>query len=94
MVEKAQQRFESSHALRMFPTFVWKAELKRGIHQRINKNIVKKLNELRRFVPVLEPGQAWQSDQTLHRLEEFRELFACATEVTATVLEFLRIRPG
>ena len=91
MVEKAQQRFESSHALRMFPTFVWKAELKRGIHQRINKNIVKKLNELRRFVPVLEPGQAWQSDQTLHRLEEFRELFACATEVTATVLEFLRI---
>ncbi len=91
MVEKAQQRFESSHALRMFPTFVWKAELKRGIHQRINKNIVKKLNELRRFVPVLEPGLAWQSDQTLHKLEEFRELVACANEVTATVLEFLRI---
>ena len=91
MVEKTQPRFESSHALRMFPTFVWQAELRPEIHHGINRDIVRKLDELRRSAPVLDPGQAWQSGQTLHRLEEFRELVAGANEVTATVLEFLRI---
>ena len=75
----------------MFPTFVWQAELRPEIHHRLNRDIVGKLDELRRSAPVLDPSQAWQSGQTLHRLEEFRELVAGANEVTATVLEFLRI---
>ncbi len=91
MVEKTQPRFESSHALRMFPTFVWQAELRPEIHQRINRDIVRTLDELRRSAPVLDPGQAWQSDQALHSLEEVGELVSCVDEATASVLEFLRI---
>ncbi len=56
MVGEDQARFESSHALRMFPTFVWKADLKRSIHTRINRDIVTGLAEMRRSAPVLEPG--------------------------------------
>jgi len=47
----------------MFPTFVWKAELKPDVHQGINGNILRKLDQLRDTMPELAPGQAWQSDQ-------------------------------
>ena len=91
MAEKARPRFHSSHALRIFPTFVWKAELDRRVHERIDRTIVGKLNALRGRAPALEPGQAWQSDQALHGLEEFGELVSCANEVAATVLDYLKI---
>ncbi len=91
MNEKKQPWFETSYPLRMFPTFVWKAELKREIRQRINVTILGKLDELRRCSPALESGQVWQSNQDLQKLDEFRELISCVDGVAATVLEFLKI---
>ena len=91
MVDEHKSRVESSRALPMFPTFVWKAQLKREIHQRINENIVNRLDEIRRCTPVLQPGQSWQSDQTLHKLDEFGELVSCVNEVATTAFEYLRI---
>ncbi|MCH7931744.1 MAG: 2OG-Fe(II) oxygenase family protein [Proteobacteria bacterium] len=75
----------------MFPTFVWQAELEPAIHRRINRTIAAKLDEIRRPAPALEPGQAWQSAQDLHTLDEFRELVSCVDEAAATVLDYLKI---
>lgn len=91
MAETKQSQFESSRALRMFPTFVWIAEIEEEIHQRINGEIIRKLDQIRRSKPVLAPGKSWQSDQGLHRMEEFHELVSCINEVTTTVLKFLKI---
>lgn len=91
MVDKTQSRFESSHALRMFPTFVWKIELKQDIRQSLNERIVATLNEMRRSVPTLEPGQTWLSNQTLHRFNDFREIVACVMEAATAALEHLKI---
>ncbi len=91
MVDQNPSRFESSHALRMFPTFVWRSECKPEIHRRIRASIASKLGDLRRPLPALEPGRSWRSEPTLHRLEEFRELVTCIDEAAAAVLAYLRI---
>ena len=91
MVESNQSRFDTSHALRLFPTFVWKADLKREISQRINADILNSLADMRRSLPKLQPGQAWQSDQALHRFDEFREFVAGINEVATNVLDHLKI---
>ncbi len=91
MVDRNQSRFESWHALRMFPTFVWRAECKADIQRRIRARIASKLGDLRRPLPALEPGQSWRSDPTLHRANEFRELVSCIDEAAAAALAYLRI---
>ncbi len=91
MVETKQSQFKSSRALRMFPTFVWMAEIEEEIHKRINGKIITKLDEIRQSRPALEAGQSWQSDQGLHRMKDFHELVSYINEVTTTVLKFLKI---
>jgi hypothetical protein len=54
---------EAPDVLRMFPSFAWKANLKANVHQSLNENIVKALDQIRRDEPALAPGHAWQSDQ-------------------------------
>ena len=91
MVDNTQGRFESSRALRMFPTFVWKADLKGEIHQDLNRTILAALDDLRRCHREPAPGRGWQSQQDLHQLAAFRELVACVNEAAATTLEHLKI---
>jgi len=75
----------------MFPTLVWKIQLKADLHETIDARILAVLEEMRRDVPALAPGQGWQSIQTLHEREEFQELVSCITHATTGVLRFLRI---
>jgi uncharacterized protein (TIGR02466 family) len=82
---------EAADVLRMFPTFVWKAELKPDVHKKINENILAKLDQLRETLPELAQGQAWQSDQALHELDEFHELVSCVNDTSRSVLEFVKI---
>lgn len=91
MVKKHGPGIEAADVLRMFPTFVWKAELEPDVHQRINASIVGKLDRMRRGLPALAPGQAWQSDQALHELAEFHELVSCVDDTIQSVLDFLKI---
>ena len=62
MVDSNQSQFDTSHALRLFPTLVWKADLEREIFQGINHDILNRLADMRRSLPELQPGKAWQSD--------------------------------
>ena len=91
MARKNKTIFEETDVLRMFPTFVWKAKLKPKIHQNINKNIIHKLEQIRLSEPNPAPGQSWQSDHDLHKLNEFCELVDCLNDAVVSVLAFLKI---
>src|SRR5437667_1825202 len=81
---------EAPDVLRMFPSFAWKADLRPDVHQGLNENIVRALDQIRRDEPALTPGQTWQSEQALHKLDEFRGLVSCIDDAVASVLEHLR----
>lgn len=91
MAAKKASVIAASDVLSLFPTLVWKTELKQEVSEAINKDILKKLDELTQSVPEFRPGQSWQSNQSLHRLQGFRELVSCIDLTTRGVLEFLKI---
>ena len=91
MAKKHEPDIKAADVLRMFPTFVWRAELGPEVHQRLNGTIVRKLDQIRQTLPALVPGQAWQSDQALHKLDEFHELVSCVNSTIENVLDFLKI---
>lgn len=91
MAEKRGSRISTSEVLSIFPTFVWKTRLKQQVYKTINKDILKKLDELTQSIPELLPGQSWQSDQSLHKLPQLRDLISCINTTTKSVLEFLEI---
>jgi uncharacterized protein (TIGR02466 family) len=82
---------EASDVISMFPSLVWKIQLKRDLHQAINTNIVRLLERMRRELGPLAPGQGWQSEPLLHQREEFQELAACVRDAAKSVVRFLRI---
>ena len=82
---------EASDVIPMFPTLVWKVQLKAELHQAIDARILGTLADLRRDLPRLAPGAGWQSEQTLHQREEFRELVSCVNKAVKSVLQFLKI---
>ena len=84
--------FNEVRALCLFPTFVWKADLRHEVVKEINEVIVKILDELRRSMPHLLPEQSWQSDQELPQAIEFRELVHVINKVTENALDHLSSR--
>jgi len=75
----------------MFPTLVWKLSLDAELREAINAKVLATLENLRRDQQKLEPGRGWQSEQTLHLRDEFRELVSCLNNATRSILRFLRI---
>jgi uncharacterized protein (TIGR02466 family) len=75
----------------MFPTLVWQVELDDPVRESIQAKGLAALARLRRDLPPLAPGEGWQSMQTLHELEGFRELVASARQTVAGILRFLSI---
>src|SRR5512135_2056759 len=72
-----RQPIASSEVLPMFPTLVWKLQLDPEFHQALDAKILHALEDIRRDLPKLGPGQGWQSQQRLHELDQFRDLVAC-----------------
>ncbi|TMH27481.1 MAG: hypothetical protein E6H66_23250, partial [Betaproteobacteria bacterium] len=73
------------------PTLVWKTLLKAELSDAIDANVLATLEQLRRNLPTLNPGDGWQSEQTLHQRDEFRDLISCVSNVAKSILRFLRI---
>jgi uncharacterized protein (TIGR02466 family) len=82
---------EASDVIPMFPTLVWKVQLKAQLHETIDAQILAALERIRRDRPQVAAGEGWQSEQTLHRREEFRQLLSCVNSLTSSVLRFLKI---
>ena len=91
MVKANDRWMEASDVIPMFPTLVWKVQLKAEFHETIDAKILAVLERMRRDGPELALGQGSQSDQTLHERDEFRELVSCVNEVAKSVLRFLKI---
>ncbi|MGH6952702.1 MAG: TIGR02466 family protein [Alphaproteobacteria bacterium] len=86
-----ERRIPDSDLLRMFPTFVWRARLGPDAYAPINDSIVRKLAMMGAPLAELTPGESWQSDHGLHRLEEFRDLASAIDETAGSVLDHLKI---
>ena len=82
---------ESSDVLSLFPTLVWKIQLRAEVHERIDASALGLLHALRQGLPVLQAGEAWQSGHALHGREELHELCNCVSRAAASVLQFLKI---
>ena len=91
MPEEPVRWIHASDVIPMFPTLVWRVELEVKSREAINAKILLALAHMRANLPPLAAGQGWQSAQSLHELEEFRELFACVHRAAAGILRFLRV---
>src|SRR5258708_27100301 len=79
-----------SDVIPMFPTLVWKIELEAPLREAIGARVLSALTHLRRDLPPLAPGQGWQSVQSLHELDELRDLVSCVHRVVPAGLPFLQ----
>ena len=82
---------ESSDVVSLFPTLVWKIQLRAEVHEPIDASALGLLHSLRQGQPKLESGEAWQSGHALHRREELHALCDCVSRATESVLRFLKI---
>lgn len=89
--EGKDSKIESSEIVSMFPTLVWKAQLKAEVHHAVSRSIVGKVEEARHGMADLGPGDSWQSDNDLHRLSEFGGLISCVHDTTTAILRFLEV---
>jgi uncharacterized protein (TIGR02466 family) len=81
----------ASDVIPMFPTLVWKIQLQTQLREAIDARVSAALSRMRSDLPPLAPGTGWQSVQTLHKLDEFRDLVSCVHRIVAGVLQFLRV---
>src|SRR5258708_20296832 len=93
MTRQPGQNFQTSDVLRMFPTFVRKAELRPEAYKPINESILRTLGEIGTPLAELMPGESWQSDHGLHELERFREAVDCINEAPQSVLKYPKTVP-
>jgi uncharacterized protein (TIGR02466 family) len=91
MVKDSDAWLEASDVVPMFPTLVWKILLKAELRDAIDAKVLATLEQLRRDLPTLNPGDGWQSEQTLHQREEFWDLISCVSNAAKSILRFLRI---
>ncbi len=91
MTKQPGQRFQKSDVLRMFPTFVWKAQLRPNVYEPINDAIMRTLGQIGAPLGDLISGESWQSDHGLHELDQFREVVGCINEASESVLEYLKV---
>ncbi len=91
MVKERDPWIEASDVIPMFPTLVWKIQINAKLHDAIDAKILATLERIKRDLPKLGAGQGWQSEQTLHEREEFRDFVSCVNNAVQSVLRFLRI---
>jgi uncharacterized protein (TIGR02466 family) len=79
--------------LHLFPTFVWQCDLDRERHQRINRRIVPKIDELLPHRDDERDRSSWNTHPDLHLLDEFSELVEVFRLAVEGVLYYLKIDP-
>jgi uncharacterized protein (TIGR02466 family) len=91
MARPSEHWIETSDVIPMFPTLLWKIQLKPQLREGLDAKILGALEGLRRGLPELESGRGWQSEQALHAREDFGDLVACVGDAARSVLRFLRV---
>ena len=88
MSEDQESQIARSEILPVFPTFVWKMQLRRSVSDGINRDV---LSRLASVLPTISPGQAWQSEPNWHELPELAGLVSCVERSAVAVLRFLHV---
>jgi len=91
MLTNGDNWIEESDTLSIFPTHVWKIQSTPEFYEKVNAKILKALNELNPDLADIPPGGSWQSNQQLHKCEEFLDLVSGILTTAKTVLRFLKI---
>ena len=86
-----QSPIMEARAMRLFPTVLWRAEIRPHACRRINEAIVAKLAALRGGTANPTAGRGWQSGHDLHELHELRELTESIDVTVRDILHYLRI---
>ena len=91
MAQESNRWMETSDVIPMFPSLVWKVQIDAGLRDALAGSVLAALTDMRRGLPPLEAGRGWQSGQTLHEREDFREFVSCVRRGVTSILRFLRI---
>jgi uncharacterized protein (TIGR02466 family) len=83
--------FDTPELMQLFPTFVWKGDLKPEEFEPLNRDIVAALAGLGAPLEGLRSGENWQSDHGLHERTAFRPLLEWVEAAAASTLSYLRI---
>jgi len=94
MAGKDDPWIEASDVVPMFPTLLWKVELRATLREAMDPPILAALGSMRRGAPQLAPGHRWQSEHTLHEREEFRDLVSCINHAAKSVLQLATPDPN
>jgi uncharacterized protein (TIGR02466 family) len=90
-MSERREWFQKTDVLRMFPSFVWKAELARDLFVPMNAGLRAALAEIGAPLESLARGQSWQSPHDLHQRAPFRALVECIHVAAEGALDYLKI---
>jgi hypothetical protein len=65
--------------------------LKQEVRDRVNSAILGQLQDSRRSMPGLYPGNGWQSAQDLHTTDALSELVQCVNIMAERIFKFLKM---
>lgn len=74
-----------------FPTPVWIHDLEPDVAARLNRELIHAIDEVTSPRPAIGPGESWQTDQVLHKLDQFSELVNIFEAASREILRFLEI---
>jgi uncharacterized protein (TIGR02466 family) len=80
---------EASDVIAMFPTLVWKIQVKPEVRDSIESACLAALGTMKHDAQ--KPGHGWQSEQTLHERADFAPLVGCIEAAARSILHFLRV---
>ena len=86
-----QKLFEAPELMQLFPTFVWKGNLRPEEYQPLNRAILSEITGLGAPLDALRPGENWQSDHDLHERGSFQPLLQWVEAAAQSALSYLRI---
>jgi uncharacterized protein (TIGR02466 family) len=90
-ISGTQSWIEHSDVFSLFPTLVWKIQLRAEVQEAVDERVLGLLVALREGLPALKTGEAWQSGHALHQREEMRELCECVLRAATSALRSLKI---
>lgn len=86
--------FENVVAQPIFPTTIWIHTLEPEAAGPLNAKLMRELDRLMGPRPPRAPGDAWQTDQVLHEVEEFQDLMTIFHTAAKGVLDRLEVEYG
>jgi len=86
----ANSIFENTDVSEIFPTPLWILDLKRDVHEPLNRHLRARIDDLLTPRPPAAIGIPLQTDPILHTLEEFDGLMSIVREAVSAALGFLQ----